>query len=173
MTGGGLAMIELHKRLISAFSWYPDAEWAELEVATAYSVWIFVWDDEVDGHDTETSNNADLTRRYAQRSRAYIRQSLGLDHAGEHPWQPMAAPPLNMVLFEEVGRSLVAGTDVEQRTRFLQHMEHFMCQVGVEHTWRLRGEVPSVEKYLEMRAGSVGCFPQIAITEYVDPVISL
>lgn len=70
-----------------------------------------------------------------------------------------------MVLFEDVGRSMRAGTDLIQRQRFFKELEGFMRQVGIEHTWRLRGDIPSTPKYLEIRSGSVGCAPQIAITE--------
>lgn len=103
---------------------------------------------------------------------------LGLDVAGNAPdntgsqpdgvgktQAPAAAPHQNMVLFTEVGRTLNGVTDSTQRQRFFKELEHFMIQVGIEHSHRLRGSIPTVEKYLEIRSGSVGCAPQIAITE--------
>ncbi|ORY63945.1 isoprenoid synthase domain-containing protein [Pseudomassariella vexata] len=151
--------------------WYPDAEWEELVIATAYSVWIFVWDDEVDAGDTAVSTDEELTRVYARQSRNYVRQALGLDEGsdaqagGKHDGEE--APNTNMVLFTDVGRGMRTTTDLVQRKRFFRELEYFMLQVGIEHTHRLRGSIPSTEKYMEIRSGSVGCAPQISITDYM------
>jgi hypothetical protein len=75
------------------------------------------------------------------------------------------APHQNMKLFMDVGRDLNESTDVIQRARFLRELENFMVFVGIEHSYRLKGDIPTVERYLEVRSGSVGCAPQIALTE--------
>ncbi|KAI2639816.1 terpenoid synthase [Hypomontagnella submonticulosa] len=151
-------------RLISL--WYPDAEWPELEIATAYSVWIFVWDDEVDAGDTEVSNDEELARAYYRKSLSTVHYLLGLDReeTGEAFVEPQSLHP-NMALFADVGRGMRSATDRIQRERFYRELENFMIQVGVEHGHRMRGSIPSVAKYLEIRSGSVGCAPQIAITD--------
>ncbi|KAI1417469.1 terpenoid synthase [Hypoxylon sp. FL1857] len=153
-------------RLISL--WYPDAEWPELEIAAAYSVWIFVWDDEVDANDTDVSNDEELSRAYYQKSLRTIHNLLGLDPVedGQEPvFEDDESLHPNMALFADVGRGMRATTDKIQRERFYRELENFMVQVGVEHVHRMRGSIPSVEKYIEIRSGSVGCAPQIAITD--------
>ncbi|KAI1374941.1 terpenoid synthase [Hypoxylon crocopeplum] len=153
-------------RLISL--WYPDAEWPELEIATAYSVWIFVWDDEVDAGDTDVSNDEELARAYYQKSLSTVHRLLGLDlsDAGKDQacGEDEALHP-NMALFADVGRGLHDATDRVQRERFFRELENFMVQVGVEHGHRMRGSIPTLGKYLEIRSGSVGCAPQIALTD--------
>ncbi|KAI3320917.1 terpenoid synthase [Xylariaceae sp. AK1471] len=144
--------------------WYPDAEWPELKVATAYSVWIFVWDDEIDAGDTDAATNEQLAQAYYRQSLAYIHRMLGLDEEG---LDDIEAPHQNMTLFADVGRGVREATGVEQRQRFFDELENFMLQVGVEHSHRMAGTIPTTEEYMNIRAGSVGCAPQIAITDYM------
>ncbi|KAL7626663.1 hypothetical protein AAE478_003437 [Parahypoxylon ruwenzoriense] len=153
-------------RLLSL--WYPDADWPELEIATAYSVWIFVWDDEVDAGDTDVSTDEELARAYYQKSLTAVRHHLGLipseDGKEENPEDDEVLHS-NMTLFVDAGRGVRAATDKIQRERFFRELENFMIQVGVEHGHRMRGSIPTLAKYLEIRSGSVGCAPQIAITD--------
>ncbi|KAI1827568.1 terpenoid synthase [Xylaria intraflava] len=144
--------------------WYPDAEWEELKVATAYSVWIFVWDDEIDAGDTDAATNEELAQAYYKQSLAYIHHMLGL--SGDD-LEEIAAPHQNMALFADVGRGVRKATDVQQRQRFFDELENFMLQVGVEHSHRMAGSIPTTEEYMSIRSGSVGCGPQIAITDYM------
>ncbi|KAI1361064.1 terpenoid synthase [Xylaria arbuscula] len=145
--------------------WYPDAEWPELVVATAYSVWIFVWDDEIDAGDTDAATNEELAQVYYKQSLAYIHSQLGLDKDDEHA--DIEAPHQNMALFADVGQGVRETTDVQQRQRFFDELENFMLQVSVEHSHRMAGTMPTTEEYMDIRSGSVGCAPQIAITDYM------
>jgi hypothetical protein len=113
-----------------------------------------------------------LARQYYQASLNYVSRKLGLDFSnGSNPVptskkeQEDEPPHSTMVLFTDVGTGLRVATDLIQRQRFYRELENFMLQVGVEHTYRLSGAIPSVKRYLEIRTGSVGCAPQIAITE--------
>jgi hypothetical protein len=155
---------QAHLGLLTSTRWYPDAEWPELKVATAYSVWILVWDDEIDAGDTDTASDEHLVQEYYGQSLAYIHRVLGLDKDSA---DDIDAPHQNMALFEDVGCRLRETTDTQQRQRFFDKLENFMLQVGAEHTHRMAGTIPSLAEYMNIRAGSVGCAPQIAITELV------
>ncbi|KAI2627117.1 terpenoid synthase [Xylaria nigripes] len=144
--------------------WYPDAEWEELKVATAYSVWIFVWDDEIDAGDTDAATNDDLAQAYYKQSLAYIHRMLGLDGEGLEDIEP---PHQNVALFADVAHGVRYTTDIQQRQRFYSELENFMLMVGVEHNHRMAGSIPTTEEYMHIRSGSVGCGPQIAITDYM------
>ncbi|KAI0975558.1 terpenoid synthase [Xylaria arbuscula] len=144
--------------------WYPDAEWPELKVATAYSVWIFVWDDEIDAGDTDAAADEALAQEYYRQSLAYIHSQLGLDQDDQSNTK---APNQNMTLFADVGHGVRETTDILQRQRFFDELENFMLQVGVEHTHRMAGSIPTTDEYMNIRSGSVGCAPQIAITDYM------
>lgn len=71
----------------------------------------------------------------------------------------------NLRLFGPVGDSLQISTDLVQRTRFFRELDNFMDKVEIEHEYRMSGAIPTLDKYMDMRCGSVGCAPQIAITE--------
>jgi hypothetical protein len=126
-------------------------------------LWIFIWDDEVDAGDTSVSTDEELAHAYSKQSRAFVRQALDLNHAATKKSMVTSHP--NMHLFTEVGAALKAKTDIVQRQRFYDQLSYFMIQVSIEHSYRLQGAIPSVDKYFEIRSGSVGCAPQIAITE--------
>ncbi|KAI0513126.1 isoprenoid synthase domain-containing protein [Xylaria bambusicola] len=148
--------------------WYPDAQWPELKVATAYTVlWIFVWDDEVD-----TGGLADesLAQEYYQNSIAYARYILGLDehfHTTNGDANVVIPPHTNMTLFVDFGSVLREKTDIQQRQRFFDNLKDFKEQVGVEHSYRISGSMPSLSDYMVIRMGSVGCTPQIALTDFM------
>lgn len=127
-----------------------------------------MWDDEVDAGDTDVSNDEELSRAYYKKSLSTIHNLLGLDPSEEGKEQVFEDDKSlhpNMTLFADVGRGMRSATDKIQRERFYRELENFMVQVGVEHVHRMRGSIPTVEKYIEIRSGSVGCAPQIAITE--------
>ncbi|TGJ81358.1 hypothetical protein E0Z10_g7405 [Xylaria hypoxylon] len=144
--------------------WYPDAEWPELKVATAYSVWIFVWDDEIDAGDTDAAASEELAQAYYRQSLAYIHSLLGLSDSDQ---DNIEAPHQNMALFADVGHGVREATDIQQRQRFFDELENFILHVSIEHTHRMAGTIPTTKEYMSIRSGSVGCGPQIAITDYM------
>lgn len=102
-----------------------------------------------------------LAQAYYRQSLGYIHSVLGLDER-THEAKP---PHQNMSLFADVGDGMRDVTDVQQRQRFFDELENFMLQVGIEHTHRMAGTIPTTEEYMNIRSGSVGCAPQIAMTE--------
>ncbi|KAK5629266.1 hypothetical protein RRF57_004981 [Xylaria bambusicola] len=108
-------------RLISLF--YPDAEWPELKVAAAYTVWIFVWDDEVD--------TGDIYRE----SIAYARFTLGPDDhisTANGDTNVVIPPHRNMTLFADFGSVLLWKIDIQQRQRFFDNFGDFMERFHLE-----------------------------------------
>ncbi|KAI1293945.1 terpenoid synthase [Xylaria venustula] len=143
--------------------WYPDAEWPELKVATAYTVWIFVWDDEVDAGDIFEEH---LAHEYYRKSIAYSHYILGLDKHSTNGTGTVAPGP-NMALFADFGCVLKERADIHQRQRFFDNLKDFMEKVGIEHSYRLSGAMPTLNDYMTIRMGSVGCTPQIALTDFI------
>ena len=98
---------------------------------------------------------------YYRQSLATIYWKLGLtsDELSDHVVHK------NMVLFCDFSPGLLANLLKEQRGRFYADLEHFMSQAYVEHSLRLEGTMPTIEQYIDIRLGSVGCRPQIALAE--------
>ncbi|KAH8887963.1 terpenoid synthase [Thozetella sp. PMI_491] len=152
--------------------WYPEALWSELETMAAFSVWIFAWDDEVDEGDTITASQEDFVHAYSQQSLQYIRKELNLPENRETIQDNFAniietKAQLKMALFGVVGNKLRTAMDLVQRERFYRELEHYIQSVEEEHIFRLRGAMPSIEQYLQIRSGSVGCRPFLALAEFM------
>ncbi|KAI2626454.1 terpenoid synthase [Hypoxylon sp. NC1633] len=149
--------------------WYPTSEWSELEMATAYTVWIFLWDDEVDEGETDVANDEEVARVFYKRSLTICHRLLGLETSGdgkeldyEEEEQDLGR---TMELFAGVGRAMRVKMDGIQRERFFRELENYVVQVGAEQGFRIRGEIPTVARYEQIRMGSVGCGPQLSFTD--------
>ncbi|KAJ7646599.1 isoprenoid synthase domain-containing protein [Roridomyces roridus] len=144
--------------------WCPSAEWEQLMLVTAFTLWLWIWDDEVDEGITIVSRNGDEAREYYAQSREYMQQCLGLkvkppgSNASIHP---------NMRLFSLVGDASCKSTDKIQRTRFYKELDHYMTMVEVEHELRVGGLIPDTGEYLKVRLGSAGVLLLVAITGYI------
>jgi hypothetical protein len=138
----------------------------------AFLVWIFAWDDEVDESDTVTASQEGFVHTYSQESLQYIRKELNLPANPETIRDNIANPigtrvQLKMALFGVAASKLRTVMDLVQRERFYRELEHFVQSVEEEHIFRLRGAMPSVEKYSQIRSGSVGYRPFMALMECV------
>ncbi|KAI1425314.1 terpenoid synthase [Xylaria sp. FL1777] len=142
---------------------YPDTEWPELKVATAYTVWIFVWDDEVNASGIVDEY---LAQEYYRKSITYARYILGFSKHTANATDVVAPHP-NMALFADFGSILQERIDIRQRQRFFDHIMDFMEKVVIEHRHRLSGTMPTLSDYMIIRLGSVGCTPQIAIADFI------
>lgn len=80
-------------------------------VTAAYLAWVFVWDDEIDLGETETSRSVELGREYCEKSLAYIKASMGLGDSGNGA---ETLPYPCMEIFREFGHGLRAGADEGQ-----------------------------------------------------------
>lgn len=106
-------------------------------------------------------------------SRATIQHGLGLTDEGivmqrdekKEAVTTTATLHPNLRLFSAVGDRLRGSTDLMQRTRFFRELDKFMEKVESEHEYRMSGGIPPLEEYMDIRCGSVGCAPQIALTE--------
>ena len=138
---------------------------------TAFLIWIFVWDDEIDTSDSLIALDAERVRAYSQQSLNYIHQELGLSANGgkkkavDEDQVIIEKIHPNMVLFGEVGRRLLSATDRIQRESFYHELVNYIECVEAEHAFRLRGIIPSTEEYVHARFGSVACRPFMVITE--------
>ncbi len=144
----------------------------------AFLVWIFAWDDEVDEGDTVTASQEDFVHTYSQKSLQYIRKELNLAANPETIQDNFANPietkaQLKMALFGVVGSKLRTVMDLVQRERLYRELEHFIQSVEEEHIFRLRGAIPSIEKYSQIRSGSVGYRPFMALAECVKSTMTL
>ncbi|KAL9617238.1 MAG: hypothetical protein Q9160_007966 [Pyrenula sp. 1 TL-2023] len=70
--------------------------------------------------------------------------------------------------FEPVARSLLGKISPVQNAVLLRELEWFVDMVGLEHQYVVKGQLPSVEEYIERRKGSSAVTVCLAITETND-----
>ncbi len=102
--------------------------------------------------DTVTASQEDFVHTYSQKSLQYIRKGLNLPENPETIRDNFANPiktnaQHKMALFGVVASKLRSAMNLVQRERFYHELEHFIRSVEEEHIFRLRGAIPSIEKY--------------------------
>ncbi|KAH6616928.1 isoprenoid synthase domain-containing protein [Chaetomium tenue] len=125
----------------------PDVGYAELETVTFYYMWLFLWDDAIDGAD----EGEVAAEEYCRQSIAFVEHSLGL----AEPGAPAPAAPTKVCeSFAEVGRRVGGYCGLEERERFSESLRMYMEACVTEYRWRLSGRVPSVEEFYSWRLGT-------------------
>lgn len=147
--------------------WYPP----EIVTLTAYVLWIFVWDDEMEGGGEGVAESESEARAYTELSKTYVRATLALDEddsesaVADGKSDPGRAPFPWLAVLESFGKALRQTLDLPRRQRFFIELCGYMDETLEEHLLRLHGTMPTVTEYLRIRIGSIGVAPQMALTE--------
>ncbi|KJZ71670.1 hypothetical protein HIM_08931 [Hirsutella minnesotensis 3608] len=148
--------------------WYPRAGWEELQIGAAFLVWVFIWDDEIDLAETEIASSKDETRRYCEKSLAYMHGVLDLDTIN-HAINPVS-PYACLTVFGKFGRGLAKLADLAQRKRVYRELELYVSHVAIEQERQQDGKVPSTVEYIDMRMRTAGVTPSTACNEAMNSV---
>jgi hypothetical protein len=145
----------LSELLISDFgffgaTWWPCASFERLRIVTYLSIWLFVWDDEIDHSDGTMCDEFGAAQAYRNQTLAYMRYSLGLEDILH---DPSITNPI-ILNFAPVGDALRSIYTREQRQRVYDTMQFFMNMSEHEQRLRLSGAIPSVEEFWRYRLGS-------------------
>ncbi|KAL2119691.1 hypothetical protein VTJ04DRAFT_6652 [Mycothermus thermophilus] len=128
---------------------FPDAPYDILEIAAFYNVWVFLWDDAIDGGDGDLSD----AEAYCRQSVAFVERSLGSSTGVDSTPSPAAAPTKVCASFGDVGkrlRELCAGRE-ELTGELAGRLKEYMEGCVTEYRARLLGRVPSVEEFYGWR----------------------
>ena len=126
--------------------WFPDASDRVLETVAFYCVWLFLWDDAIDGADLIGS--ALVADEYCQQSVEFVSHSLGLNEPGE---VAPKAPTKICESFAEVGRRIAECCGVAERREVFGHLREYMEGCVTEYKWRVSRKVPSVDEFYSWR----------------------
>ncbi|KAK4103288.1 hypothetical protein N658DRAFT_514768 [Parathielavia hyrcaniae] len=121
---------------------FPDAPYQTLETVVFYCVWLFLWDDAIDGADGSEEDGGLAAEEYCRRPVGFVRFCLGLDGtaAAEAPTKVCGS-------FAEVGRRLGECCGLEQRRELFGQLREYMEGCLTEYRWRLSGKAPSVKEF--------------------------
>ncbi|KJZ69157.1 hypothetical protein HIM_11458 [Hirsutella minnesotensis 3608] len=141
---------------------YPKADWRELQIAAAYMVWVFIWDDEIDLAISDIATNKDRTRQYCERSLAYVYRLLDLETSNQTKHDISDLPYPCMAAFREVGCGLAELGDLVQRERTYRELERYITHLVVEQGRQHDKKMPTTTEYIEMRMSTAGVTPLAA-----------
>jgi hypothetical protein len=73
-----LAKMKAADLALIASCWYPQAPCAELRILTLLSIWLFLWDDEIDESTGKHIDNFESAQTYRKETLDFTQHSLGL-----------------------------------------------------------------------------------------------
>lgn len=157
-----------------ASMWWPYAPIQALYTMTWLSIWLFVWDDEIDSAEfADLVNDFDRASNFRCQTLRFIRESLKLHddsspHGSVYSCDSIVSPASENIIihnFEDVGRAVSEFGNGRLSARFYEELEVFVKMTELEQKVHLSSKLPTVGEYLERRMGSSGVHVCLALTE--------
>ncbi|KAH8588350.1 isoprenoid synthase domain-containing protein [Bisporella sp. PMI_857] len=145
-------------------TWWPCASYERLLVATYVSLWLFMWDDELDSDVGSIAGSFELGQRYRAETLKFVSNRLGLD--GSEKLLTSNNEIINS--FDYIGDALRGSCSVEQRERFMHEFIFFMNTSEVEQRLRLKENLVTVEEFAEYRLGTSAVRVVLSVNEYCN-----
>ncbi|KAG9569738.1 terpenoid synthase, partial [Aureobasidium melanogenum] len=135
----------------------PDCDYPELEVCSKWMIWIFLFDDEFDiGH---LRYDSDAAKARLDKLRATM-----TDESYQHEADEMIR--IHLEIWSAIKQKDFLNGGMSAQIRYRKAMNGY-CDGVLEHVRSSsRHEVPTPERYLEVRKLSSGCEPLYALVEY-------
>jgi hypothetical protein len=165
-----------------ASTWWPEATADRLRILAYLSIWLFIWDDEIDESTGTLSHDFSEAQAFRDETVAFVTQSLALDETSAR-----VSPPSPIIhRFEVIGEALRAAystgelelhlasksalhdeadTAPAQRQVFMDEMLFFMKMSEVEQQTQLEHETPTIDQYWECRMGTSAVGVCLAVQE--------
>jgi len=142
--------------------WYPTATSERLRTLTILTIWIFLWDDELDHPDGQYTALLDVAQKHREETLNFVEHSLGLRQA------PTETTITINLLFRQIGDDFQAGYEPEQLHMFYEEMNFSMAMSKREQEYRVKQSIPSLTDYWSIRMGSSGMGIMVACIEFAD-----
>ncbi|KAK3292633.1 isoprenoid synthase domain-containing protein [Chaetomium fimeti] len=154
-----LAKIRAVDIALFASGWVPDAPYADLETVAFYCVWLFLWDDAIDGGGAGIEGRGDkAAAEYCRQSIVFVEHSLGLGEPGAPA--PVAPTKARGWVLRAGGEEGVFG-----------HLKEYMGACVTEYRWRLSGRVPSVGEFYSWRLGTSSVDAALDLTRIINGIV--
>jgi len=142
--------------------WYPTAAFKRLRTLVILTLWIFLWDDELDLPDGQYTANFDAAQKHREETINFVEHSLGLQQA------PAETTSTINLLFRQIGHELQAGYETEQLRMFYEEVNLSIAMSQREQKYRVKQIIPSLTDYWSIRMGSSGTGIMVACIEFAD-----
>ncbi|KAK3987444.1 isoprenoid synthase domain-containing protein, partial [Cladorrhinum sp. PSN332] len=155
--------------------WWPIVTLHRLETVAYYSLWVFLWDDEIDcaglsmGEDEKHEEGAEEEVRRA-RAMQYIKFHLGvtmMEQKGYQNGEELVAPTKATRIVREPAEWVRDSGNKGVAERLVVELERYMEACGVEQRHLESGSLPTGEEYWKRRLGTSAVFTYCALTEYL------
>ncbi|KAI0543192.1 terpenoid synthase [Xylaria digitata] len=151
-----------------AASWWAYAPFEMLCVATTLSIWLFVWDDELDS--TEFSSLIDdfeSASEFRKETTKFIRASLSRNQSCD---SSTLTDNRIITCFKPVGDAISAAYNERQINTFVKELMFFVDMCQEEHKFLMTADIPTPEQYIQRRLGSGAVRVCLAINEYTTGI---
>ncbi|KAI0544235.1 terpenoid synthase [Xylaria curta] len=141
--------------------WWPYAHYDALLTATYMSIFLFIWDDEIDAKEfSSIAADHAAAANFRSDTIAYIKASLsGASVSG------ISTNPI-ITSFKPVGDAIVEYYDDDHVRSFRDELIFFITMCEEEQKIFERPSLPPVEEYMKRRMGSSAVRVFFSITEY-------
>ncbi|KAI1275976.1 terpenoid synthase [Xylaria sp. FL0933] len=165
-----LAKMKLGEFALFTASWWAYAPFEVLCVAATLSIWLFIWDDEMDSSEfSSLIDDFDSASKFRQETIEFLRSSLS----------KQLPPDLSVLTdnpiikgFKPVGDALKASYNERQLNTVFKEMAFFVNMCEEEHNTQVKAALPTVKEYMKRRMGSSAVRICLAIHE-VNDVLSI
>ncbi|RYC56222.1 hypothetical protein CHU98_g9982 [Xylaria longipes] len=144
--------------------WWPYAQFEALLTATYMSIFLFIWDDEIDAKEfSSIAADYDAAASFRAQTVAYLKASLSAV-----PGTDLSSVSTNPIItsFKPVGNAIVKSCDKDQVQGFRDELLFFIRMCEEEQKIFAAPCLPAVEDYMQRRMGSSAVRVFFAITEY-------
>ncbi|KAK1688331.1 isoprenoid synthase domain-containing protein [Colletotrichum godetiae] len=151
-----------YARFVSLY--YPHPDWEQVQTLALYIIWLFCWDDAIDQQGSDDLSN-DLLRAKTRHDDTIVVLEYVLN-IGFDDGSAIQYDHANTEL-KEIGAQLrKAYTPKEQRQTFMTQMKRYINNCHKEQAMRLRGDLPDLQAYSELRHGTAAVWTLCALIEY-------
>ncbi|KAK3984608.1 isoprenoid synthase domain-containing protein [Cladorrhinum sp. PSN332] len=143
---------------------FPTANFQTLSLFATYTIFLFLWDDAIDGSDSSLTPTLENAEKYCANSVGFIRYCL-LGSSGSVDESEPVAPTKVCQLFGEVAAGLKAGylndggkNEFVELNVLYEHLKQYVDACLVEYRWRTRIEsdemMPTIKEFWGWRLGT-------------------
>ncbi|KAF9876446.1 hypothetical protein CkaCkLH20_05854 [Colletotrichum karsti] len=149
-----------YARFVSLY--FPHPEWNQIKTLAHYIVWLFCWDDAIDQEGSDLSHNLLRAKTHRSNTIRVLENVLGLT---TQPASEIDRDHVNAEL-KNIGDELQKAYTLAQRKAFMSQMRRYIEDCDKEQSLRLRGSLPDLETYGEIRHGTAGVWTLCALIEF-------
>ncbi|KAK7743640.1 hypothetical protein SLS62_010543 [Diatrype stigma] len=161
-------------------TWWPTATKRRYRVLTDFIIWFCVWDDAIEQLGTSDQNhNRGAAERLRAETKAFVKEVLlspaataatAAAVAGNKGANHVTAPNPLLISLGSIGEELRTNLDEEQRGALAGYFDKYIDATQLEAEADQGTDIPSLEKYWEVRKLSSGMPLLLGLSEYAHQI---